>query len=139
MADEKTERNVTIFGPESKFRGNLSFTDDLVITGSFDGTINATGNLTVEKTGVCTVDSIHVQSAVIFGTVNGNIIASDRVEMCSGSRVAGDVTSARLRIANDVEFEGQVTMTDKIPETDLFATASDEFRKAFVLRSDSID
>lgn len=137
MAEEST-RNITAFGPETEFEGTLSFTDDLIIEGTFSGTINATGNLTVGKDAVCDVDLIKVQSAVIFGTVNGNIIAQDRVEMCGGSNVNGDVTTARIRIANNVEFNGQVTMVDEMPETDLFTTASQEFKQAFALYFDSI-
>ncbi|MBQ9238287.1 MAG: polymer-forming cytoskeletal protein [Treponema sp.] len=139
MAHETPKKNVTIFGPETEFDGTLSFTDDLIITGQFKGTITASGNLTIEKNAVCTVDSIAVQSVVIAGTVRGTITAHDRIEMCSGSTVTGDVSSARLRIANNVEFNGHVTMIDRMPETDLFLTASPEFKRALVLYSDTIE
>lgn len=135
---DKTEieaRNITVFGSETEFEGKLSFTDDLVINGSFNGTIDATGNLTVGENSKCVADTISVDSAVIFGNVNANIIAKDRVEMCSGSVVRGEVTTARIRIAKNVEFDGDVTMVDKMPETDLFATASKEFKDSFVLYS----
>lgn len=135
---DKTEietRNITVFGSETEFEGKLSFTDDLVINGSFNGTIDATGNLTVGENSKCVADTISVDSAVIFGNVSANIIAKDRVEMCSGSVVRGEVTTARIRIAKNVEFDGDVTMVDKMPETDLFATASKEFKDSFVLYS----
>lgn len=135
---DKTEietRNITVFGSETEFEGKLSFTDDLVINGSFNGTIDATGNLTIGENSKCVADTISVDSAVIFGNVSANIIAKDRVEMCSGSVVRGEVTTARIRIAKNVEFDGDVTMVDKMPETDLFATASKEFKDSFVLYS----
>lgn len=135
MTDKTETRNITVFGSETEFEGRLSFTDDLVINGSFSGTIDATGNLTVGENSKCVADTISVDSAVIFGNVNANIIAKDRVEMCSGSVVRGEVTTARIRIAKNVEFDGDVTMVDKMPETDLFATASKEFKDAFVLYS----
>lgn len=138
MAEEEVSKNITVFGPGTEFEGVLSYTDDLIIEGKFKGTIDATGNLTVAKDAVCDVDHAKIQSAVIFGTVNGNIIAEDRVEMCGGSAVNGDVTTARVRIANNVEFNGHVTMIDKIPETDLFSTASQEFKQAFALYSTPI-
>ena len=57
--------------------------------------------------------------------------------MCSGSKVKGNVTTARLRIADNVDFEGQVTMLDKEPSVDLFSVASDEFKQSLILKSDS--
>lgn len=76
-------------------------------------------------------------SIIISGTVTGNIEAKERVEMCSGSKVKGNVTTARLRIADNVDFEGQVTMLDKEPSVDLFSVASDEFKQSLILKSDS--
>ena len=79
------------------------------------------------------------KSIVISGSVTGNIEASDRVEICSGGSVIGDIVTSRIRIENNVEFEGQVTMLDKIPEDNLFVTASNEYKQAMVLRTDVIE
>lgn len=144
MADEtekietivKAKKNTTVFGQETEFDGTLEFTDNLVITGKFTGTIKATGDLEIEKTGVCKVDSIDANSIVISGKVTGNVQAPERVEMCAGSKVTGDVTTSRIRIADNVEFEGQVTMLDAVPDVDLFSVASAEYKKAMVLKSD---
>lgn len=127
--------NITVFGQETEFDGELSFTDTLVITGKFNGTIKSGGALVVERGASCSVDSMHVDSVVIGGDVRGNIHAAERVEMNSGSSVSGDVETAHLRIADNVEFEGQVKMLETEPDVDLFSVASDEFRQALVLRS----
>ena len=71
-----------------------------------------------------------VNSVVIYGDVKGQINATERVEICSGSIVEGDVKTARVRIANNVDFNGQVTMLETEPEIDLFSVASDEYKKA---------
>jgi len=130
--------NVTVFGPETEFDGQLEFTDKLIITGKFNGKIHATGDLEVAKNAVCTVDGISARSIVISGSVQGKLDASERVEICSGSTVIGDVTTARIRIASNVNFEGQVTMIDKEPDIDLFSAASAEYKKAMTLHSDVI-
>ena len=136
---EAEKRNLTVFGPETDFDGELEYTDDLLITGKFHGNIKSKGALEIAKTAVCNVGKISVQSIVIFGTVIGNIEASERIEMCAGSKVCGDVTTARLRIAENVNFDGQVTMLDEIPAVDLFTVASKEYKQALVLKSDFID
>lgn len=133
MASEK--KNETIFGQETEFEGNLTFSDSLVITGKFNGNINATGDLEIEKSAVCNVDKMIAATVVVSGRVNGNIEASKSVELCKGSKVKGDITTPELRIADNVEFEGSVNMLDEIPDTDIFSISSDEYKKSLVLKN----
>ena len=67
LDDEK--RTLTIFGPETEFDGVLEFSDDLIITGKFNGRIKATGNLEIAKGAVCTVEKMTAKSIVISGSV----------------------------------------------------------------------
>lgn len=129
---EKSSRNITVFGQETEFDGVLEFSDSLVITGKFHGTINATGDLEIEKTAVCAVDSMKAESIVVSGQVKGNLEAKERIELCAGSKVSGDIKAARLRVADGVEFEGTVLMVDEIPSADIFSVASDEYKKSLV-------
>ena len=50
--------------------------------------------------------------------------AGERVEICSGSVVEGNIKTSRIRIANNVDFSGEVSMIEKEPEVDLFSVAS---------------
>ena len=131
----KENENLTVFGSETEFDGVLEFTDSVVITGKFHGTINASGNLEIEKNAICNVDNMKAQSVVISGQVTGNVEGKERIELCSGSKVKGDLTSARLRIADNVEFDGKVSMIDEIPSTDIFAVGSQEFKNSLVMRT----
>ena len=134
MANKENE-NLTVFGSETEFDGVLEFTDSVVITGKFHGTINASGNLEIEKNAICNVDNIKAQSVVISGQVTGNVEGKERIELCSGSKGKGDLTSARLRIADNVEFDGKVSMIDEIPSTDIFAVGAQEFKNSLVMRT----
>ena len=136
MAEDKQKKNLTVFGQETEFDGVLEFTDNLVITGKFKGEIHATGDLEIEKGAVCDVEKMTANSIVISGSVSGDICADERVEMCAGSIVHGDVKTARIRISENVEFEGQISMLDKEPDVSLFSVASDEYKKALLLKSD---
>jgi len=139
MAEKEEKRNITIFGEETEFDGVLEFKDRLVITGKFNGKILAlSGDLAIDKNAVCKVDTIDANSIVVSGNVNGNMNASERIEICSGSTVVGNLTTARIRIANNVDFSGEITMLDKEPDVDLFQVASAEYKKAMILHSDVI-
>ena len=141
MAEKKEseKKNITVFGDETEFDGTLTFNDRLVITGKFNGKIIApSGDLTIAKNADCNVESIEVNSLVVSGNLKGNIHASERVEICSGSVVQSDITTALIRIANNVEYTGEVSMLDEKPDVDLFSVASSEFKKAMIIHSDVI-
>ena len=136
---EREKRNTTTFGSETEFDGVLEFKDKLIITGKFTGKIIApTGNLEIAKNATCEVENITASSIIVSGSVKGNVNASERVEICSGSTVESDITTARIRIANNVDFNGQVSMLEKEPEVNLFSVASSEFKQAMVIHSEVI-
>lgn len=132
-------RTVTVLGSETEFDGVLEFSDTVIVTGKFNGKICSSGNLEVVKGAVCTVEKITAKSVVISGSVTGEIEASERVEICSGGSVSGNIATARIRIESNVDFNGQVTMLDEIPDESLFASASQEYKQSLVLRSDVIE
>ena len=138
MAQENEEVNVTEFGTETEFDGELEFVGKLVISGKFSGKISAAGDLEIAKTGTCTVSSIKARSIVVYGSVTGNLIAEERIEICKGATVIGNLETARLRIASNVNFEGQVSMLEKEPSVDLFSVASEEYKKSLVLKGDML-
>lgn len=141
MAEQelKEKHNVTVFGTETEFDGVLEFKDKLVITGKFSGEINApTGDLEIAKNAVCEVKKIQANSIVISGNVKGTLQAGERVEICSGSKVESDISTSRFRIANNVEYNGQVTMLETEPDVDLFSVASQEFKQTMAVKSNVI-
>ena len=137
--NEIEKKNITVFGEETEFDGVLEFSDRLVITGKFSGKINAhSGDLEIAKNAVCKVDKIDANSIIVSGEVTGDMNAAERVEICSGSKVSGNITTARIRIANNVEFSGDVNMLEKEPDVDLFSVASSEYKQAMIIHSDVI-
>lgn len=134
----KNTGNLTVFGQETEFDGVLEFTDNLVITGKFYGTINATGNLEIDKTAVCKVDKMLAQSIVVSGQILGNIEAQEKVELCSGSKVKGDIKTSNLRIADNVEFDGQISMLPENPDIDIFELASSEYKNSLIMKKNEV-
>jgi cytoskeletal protein CcmA (bactofilin family) len=123
-------------GKETSFNGVLRFSERLVVQGKFKGTIEATGKkpgeitgeLVVEKDALVDADYITINSLKVYGTVIGDIHATDKVEMMSGAKVQGDVTATRLRIADGVLFEGKCTMTTVDKEVEIFSRPAEEIK-----------
>lgn len=134
----KSTGNLTVFGQETEFDGVLEFTDNLVITGKFHGTINAIGNLEIDKTAICNVDKMSAQSIVVSGQIIGNIEAKDKVELCTGSKVKGDIKTSNLRIADNVEFDGQISMLSENPDIDIFELASSEYKNSLIMKKNEV-
>ena len=122
--------NVTVLGQKTEFVGELEFSDNLVITGTFEGRIQSSGNLRIDKTAQCKVSQIAADSIFVAGAVTGDLKAASKLEIASGSRVVGDVSALRLRIDDNVDFHGQVTMLEASPDVDIFSRTAAEYKKA---------
>ena len=122
--------NVTVLSKKTEFVGELEFSDNLVITGTFEGRIQSSGNLRIDKTAQCKVSQIAADSIFVAGAVTGDLKAASKLEIASGSRVVGAVSALRLRIDDNVDFHGQVTMLEASPDVDIFSLTAAEYKKA---------
>lgn len=130
---QNKEKNITILGTETEFSGELTFRDNLVITGKFNGSINATGDLEISKEAICNVNNISVNSVVVSGKVRGDIVSQKFVEMKNGSTIQGNVTTSRIRIEDGVDFQGKISMVENAEKTDLFSMNSSEYKDSLTL------
>ena len=134
--DEKTskkkkESGVVVLGKTTRFSGTLKFNSTLCIQGFFKGTIDAAGDLIVDKDAVVDADYITVSSLTVYGSVIGTVQAMDKVDMMSGAKVQGDVSAARLRIADGVLFDGRCKMTNSDKDVEIFHRTVDEIKSDF--------
>ena len=114
MKNNEKLKNVTVLGKETVFNGVLKFSDDLYIEGRFSGAIDAKGNLYIAKGAVCEVQYIKAISIVVEGTVKGAITAVGDVELKPYSTVIGDIVANRLKIADNVSFDGAIHMASNL-------------------------
>jgi len=132
----KKGSSLVVFGASTSFNGLLIFKESLCIQGKFKGTIQATGDLIVDKGAVVEADQISVASLTVHGTVVGAVHAVDKVDLLPGAEVRGDLTAARLRIADGVLFEGQCSMTGISKDVEIFSRPTEEI-KAELQRTNS--
>ncbi len=118
----------TTLGETTVFSGVMNFTDSLKINGNFEGEIVSTGFLYVDTGAVVNAD-IEVGSIIIAGVVRGNIVASGHVEMMPGGQVFGNVKTSRLRISDDVVFEGKCEMIKDPRTVDIFSARVEKLKK----------
>ena len=99
----------SILGKGCKFKGTIDVEGTLRIDSEFEGVVNCPETLVVGKTGVVKAE-INVKNAVVGGKVIGNITATNKIELQSGSHIEGDINTHRLVIDEGVFFEGSCKM-----------------------------
>lgn len=131
---KKDRHDIVVLGKTTSFTGYLKFDTTLRIQGHFRGTIEATGDLIVDKDAIVEADHITVSSLTVYGSISGTVNALKKVDMMSGAKVQGDVSAARLRIADGVLFEGKCKMTNVEKDIEIFHRPTEEI-KADLLRT----
>jgi cytoskeletal protein CcmA (bactofilin family) len=90
--------------------GEANFKAMMRVDGHFSGRItSSTGTLIVGNNGVVDAN-IEVAVAVIQGTINGDIIATQRLELGRAAKVNGNIQTPSLIIEQGAIFEGSCKM-----------------------------
>lgn len=99
----------TFLDSGTSFEGKISFTGAVRIDGHFRGTANADGTLIVGETG--TIDAkLEVRSLIVRGSVVGEVVAKERVEVGPQGRLDGLVRTPRLRIDEGAQVTARIEM-----------------------------
>lgn len=107
----------SIIGATVVMKGELSLEEDLIIEGTFDGSIRqGEQRLSIGESARVTA-TIRTGSAVIAGSVDGNIEGSSTVVVRKTAHLRGVLSAKRLRLepgANleDVVLSGNVAFAD---------------------------
>jgi cytoskeletal protein CcmA (bactofilin family) len=111
LAREIKEGNLSGFvGSGTVVSGEANFKAMMRVDGHLSGRINSTsGTLIVGANGKVDAN-IEVAVAVIHGTVNGDIIATQRLELGRAAKLNGNIQTASLMIEPGALFEGTCKM-----------------------------
>jgi len=106
------QRSATIFASGPELSGEITFRDVVRVNGHIAGTVYSQGGtLMVDDT--ARVDAnIEVAVAVINGTINGDIVAHQRVEIGPAAKINGNIWTRSIAIKDGAEFEGVCTMIE---------------------------
>ena len=98
-------------GKSVMIKGEVSGSEDLYIDGNVEGSIDLKGNsFTLGPNGRVKAN-INARSAVIHGKLEGNITATDRVDLKQSAIVTGDIVTQRISIDEGAFFKGGVDIS----------------------------
>lgn len=92
--------------------GSLTFGQELHVDCELEGTIDSEGKLIVGKNAQISGE-IRVGSVTVLGTVEGNVIATERCELRAGCTLRGDIEAPRLVVDDDATFVGSAKITKR--------------------------
>ena len=98
--------------------GEASFKSMLRVDGRFSGRITSSGGALIVGAGGQVDANIEVAVATIHGIVNGDIIASDRIELGRAAKLNGNIQTPSLMIEQGAVFEGSCKMTQQKAATE---------------------
>ena len=100
-------------GKSVVIKGELNGSEDLTIEGHVEGKIELKDHvLTIGPNGKIKAQVL-AKSVIVLGEVNGNVTATEKVDIRDGGSVDGDIISPRVAIAEGAHFRGTVDMQRK--------------------------
>jgi cytoskeletal protein CcmA (bactofilin family) len=109
----RIERDIVNIGKSVVIKGELNGSEDLTIEGHVEGRIELKDHvLTIGPNGKIKAQ-VFAKSVIVLGEVNGNVTATDKVDIRDGGSVDGDIISPRVAIAEGAHFRGSVDMQRK--------------------------
>jgi cytoskeletal protein CcmA (bactofilin family) len=106
---------VVSVGKSIVVKGELSGSEDLALEGTIEGTIELRNSvLTIGPNGRVKAQ-VFAKTVIVAGVVNGNITASERIDIREEASVDGNIVSPRVAIADGAHFRGSVDIQKKGP------------------------
>ena len=107
------EKGPVNIGKSVIIKGELTGSEDLTIEGHVEGKIELRQNvLTIGPNGKIKAQ-VFAKAVIVLGEVNGNVTATEKVDIRDGGSVDGDIISPRVAIAEGAHFRGSVDMQRK--------------------------
>lgn len=104
MADISTDY-ATVLGPDANFKGELTFDSAAKLLGKFEGSIASKGRVLVADGAKCKAE-VKAKEISVEGHIEGNVEATDRLELKPKGTIVGDVTAARMVMADGASIDG---------------------------------
>lgn len=107
MAAESNTEYGTILGADAKFKGDLTFDSAAKLLGHIEGSIKSKGKVLIADGSKCKAN-VHAKEVAVQGHIEGNVEATERVELKPSGRITGDIVAARMSMADGAAIEGHI-------------------------------
>lgn len=106
MAEER--RKAAWIGGSILVKGDVVSSEDLVIDGQVQGTIELGDHSLTIGSGASVVADLAAKTVTISGTVKGNVMGSAKIELKATAKVAGDISAPKFVMEEGAVLVGRV-------------------------------
>jgi cytoskeletal protein CcmA (bactofilin family) len=106
----QTGRETVNIGKSVIIKGELSGSEDLTIEGQVDGKIELRENVLTIGPNARIKAQVFAKSVIVLGKVNGNVTATEKMDIREHGSVEGDIVAPRVAIADGAYFRGSIDM-----------------------------
>lgn len=99
----------TIIGPSVKVSGDFNGNGNIIVEGTFEGSLKTSGSLYVGDKAKIKAD-VEAKEARIGGELNGNVRVSGHLEISSSAKILGDIECSEISIARGAILNGKCSM-----------------------------
>ncbi|PYY01833.1 MAG: cell shape determination protein CcmA [Acidobacteria bacterium] len=126
----RSDERITYIGKSLVIKGEVSGSEPIHIEGKIEGPISLRDcHINVGRDAVVS-SNMQAGEVIIRGTVDGNVTASDRVEVHSGGSLTGNVCAGRISIEYGAYYHGKVDMRLPDPKAHFSTNDSDSRKKS---------
>jgi len=112
---EPESRDSATIGKAVKVVGQIYSKEDLYVDGDLEGTVEALEHkLTIGPNGTVHA-AIKAREVVALGTIQGNVDATERLEIRKDAKLVGDIRTARIIIEDGAYFKGSIDIVKPEP------------------------
>ena len=123
-APDTAHGEMTHIGKSVVIKGDLSCSEELYIDGQVEGAIDPKGNrLTIGPNGRVKA-SVKACAVVVQGKLEGDISASDRVDLKQSAIVTGNIATQRISIDEGAYFKGNVNIQKEAPKKEVLGATA---------------
>lgn len=124
--DIKEGRLSGFVGHGTTLSGETQFQAMLRVDGHLVGTVTSDSGTLIVGTNGQVDANVSVAAAMINGTVNGDVITSEKLQLGRTARVMGNIQSPRLIVEEGAILEGSCSMIRAMEAREKAGTATDE-------------
>lgn len=107
------QRTSNAFASDAELVGEFNFKDMIRVNGHIAGKVYSTSGTMIVDVEAKIDANVDVAVAVIGGTVNGDIVAREKVELGPASRIYGNIWTRSIVIKDGAIFEGVCRMIEE--------------------------
>ena len=110
------DKGTAVIGKSVMIKGQILSREDLTVDGEVEGSIELQENrLTIGPHGKVHA-GVKAREIVVLGTINGNVEATEKIDIRKDAKLVGDIKTSRIVIEDGAYFKGSIDIIRPEPK-----------------------